>query len=182
MSKVYAARSVAKKHIVEQCGNCNLKKNSNGLYNHDDIVKVQETIKGNFNGVFLDHNSGLGMIKLINSTNNKINLVTTNQMISADSVINKAKKDAMTATAAAKKKDKSAEDVEPTIAKREEAKREAKRQNTTNQTIIGTKEGVIEILKRLVGGNILDTVTKTANASRDKSIDEYKLHDVFQIA
>ena len=88
MSKVYASRSVSKKHIVEQCENCNLKKNRNGLYNHDDIVKVQETIEGKLNEVFLDHESGLGMIKLLESTNNKINTVTTNQMISADSVIN----------------------------------------------------------------------------------------------
>ncbi len=129
---------------MEQCGNCNLKKNSNGLYNHEDIVKVQETIEGKLNEVFLDHDSGLGMIKLLDSTNNEINSVTTNQMISADSVINKAKKDAMAATAAAKTKDKSAEDVEPTITKREDANREAERQNITNQTIVGTKEGVIE--------------------------------------
>ena len=182
MSEVYAARSVARKHIVEQCENCNLKKNNNGLYNHDDIVKVQETIEGKLNEVFLDHDSGLGMIKLLDSANNEINSVKTNQMISADSVINKAKKDAMTATAAAKKKDKGADEVEPTITKRDEAKREAERQNITNQTIVGTKEGVIEILKRLVGGDILDTVTKTADASRDKSIDDYNLHDVFQLA
>jgi hypothetical protein len=182
MSEVYAAQIVAKKHIVEQCENCNLKKNSNGLYNHDDIVKVQETIEGKLNEVFLDHESGLGMIKLLDSTDNKINTVTTNQMISADSVINKAKKEAMTATAAAKKKDKAAKDVEPTITKREEAKRKAKRQNITNQTIVGTKEGIIKILKRLVGGDILDTVTKTADASRDKSIDNYKLHDVLWLA
>ena len=70
MSKVYAARSVAKKHIVEQCENCNLKKNS--MYNHDGIVKVQETIEGKLNEVFLDHNLGLGMIKLLDSTNNEI--------------------------------------------------------------------------------------------------------------
>ena len=182
MSEVPASQSVSKKHIVELCGNFNLKKNSNGLNNHDDIVKVQETIESKLNEVFLDHDSGLGMIKLIDSTDNKINLVTTNQMISADSVINKAEKDAMTATAAAKKKDKSAEEVEPTITKREGAKREAERQNITNQTIVGTKEGVIEILKRLVGGDILDTVTKTADASRDKGIDDYKLHDIFQLA
>ena len=105
MSKVYVARSVAKKHIVEQWVNCNLKKNSNGLYNHDNIVKVRETIEGKLNEVFLDHDLGMGMIKLLDSIDNAINLVTTNQMISADSVINQAKKDAMTATAAAKKKD-----------------------------------------------------------------------------
>ena len=133
--------------------------------------------------MFLDHYLGLGMIKLLDSSNNAINLITTYQMISADSVINQAKKDAMTATAAAKKNDKSAEEVEPTITKREEAKREAIWQNITNQTIvIGTKEGVIEILKHLEGGDILDTVTKTADTSRDKSIDDYKLHDVFQLA
>jgi hypothetical protein len=73
MSKFYAERSVSKKHIVEQCENCNLKKNSNGLYNHDDFVKVQETIKGKLNKVFPDHKSGLEMIKLLDSTNNEIN-------------------------------------------------------------------------------------------------------------
>ena len=49
MSEVYVAQSVAKKHTVEQCGYCNLKKNSNGLYNHDDIVKVREKIEGKLN-------------------------------------------------------------------------------------------------------------------------------------
>ena len=34
----------------------------------------------------------------------------------------------------------------------------------------------------LVGGDILNTVTKTADASRDKSIDDYTLHDVIQLA
>ena len=182
MSEVYAARSVAKKHIVEQCATCNLKKNSNGLYNHDDIVKVRETIEGKLNEVFLDHDSGLGMVKLLDTNDNAINNVTTIQMISADSVINQARKEAMTATTAARKKDKLAVEVTPAITKRDEAKREAERQNITNQTIVGTKEGVIEILKHLVGGDILDTVTKTADASRDKSIDDYKLHEVFQLA
>ena len=145
MSKVYAAQSLANKHIVEQCGNCNLKKNNNGLYNHDDIIKVCKTIKGKLNKVFLDKNTGLRMIKLLDNTDNAINLVKTNQMISADSVINNAKNEAMTATEADRKKDKNAEEVEPTITKRGEAKREAKWQNITNQTIIGTKEGIIEV-------------------------------------
>ena len=182
MSEVYAARSVARKHIVEQCADCNLKKNSNGLYNHDDIVKTRETIKGKLNEVFLDHESGLNMIKLLDTSDNAINSVTTTQMVTAISLINQSKKDAATATAAARKKDKDAAEIIPTITTREEAKREAERQNITNQTIVGTKEGVIEIMKRLIGGDILDTVTKIADASRDKSIDEYKLHKVFQLA
>ncbi len=48
--------------------------NSNGLYNHDDIVKVQETIKGKLNEVFLDHKSGLGMIKLLDAPTTKSTL------------------------------------------------------------------------------------------------------------
>ena len=88
----------------------------------------------------------------------------------------------MTATAAACKKDKNADEVKTTIKTRQEAKREAERQNITNQTVIGTKEGIIKVLKRLVGGDILDTVTKTAKASRDKSINNYTLHKVLQLA
>ena len=135
MSEVYVAQRISKNHIVEQCANWNLNKNNNGLYNHDDIVKVHETIKGKLNEVFLDHNTGLGMIKLLddNNNNNAINLVKTNQMISADSVIKYALKKAMTATTAACKKDKNADKVEPSIKKWEEAKHQAKRQNITNQ-------------------------------------------------
>ena len=103
MREVYVARSVAKKHIVEQHVNCNLKKNNNGLYNHNNIVKVRKTIKRKLNKVFLDHNTGLGMIKLLADMHNTIKMVKTNQMISVDNVINKAKKEAMTSMVARKK-------------------------------------------------------------------------------
>jgi hypothetical protein len=43
-------------------------------------------------------------------------------MISAESLINNSKKEAITATAAACKKDKNADEVEATIKTREEAK------------------------------------------------------------
>ena len=135
MSEVYMAQSVAKKHILEQCGNCNLKKNNNGVYNHDDIVKVRKTIEGKLNEVFLDHNTGLGMIKLLDNMNNTINMVKSNQMISVCNVINDAKKEAMIASGAARKKDKTVDKVEPMITTREEAKHEAERQNITNQTL-----------------------------------------------
>ena len=116
------------------------------------------------------------MIKLLDDTKNAIKMVKTNQMISVDNVIKEATKEAITTIAAARKKGKNADEVETTIKTKEEANHEAKRQNITIQTIVGTKEGVIENLNRLVGGNILDTVTKTANASRDKSINNYTLH------
>ena len=64
-------------------------------------------------------------------------------MISADSVIKDALKEAITATTADQKKGKNADEVKPSITKWEEAKREAKQQNINNQTIVGTKEGII---------------------------------------
>jgi hypothetical protein len=177
---------VFRAHIVEQCADCNVKKNSNGLYNHDDIVKAKETIEGKLKEVFLDHILGLTMVDLLDTKNNTINIVKTTQMITADALITQAKKDAMAAEATAKKVAKSlgtAEvEVNTIIMTREEAKREAERQNIANQTIVGTKVGLVDVLKRLIGGAILDTVIKIANGSRDKSIDDYKLHEVFQLA
>jgi hypothetical protein len=67
MSKVDAGRSVARTHIVEHCGDCNVKKNSDGLYNHNVVVKAKETIKGKLKEVFLDHVSGLTMINLLDT-------------------------------------------------------------------------------------------------------------------
>ena len=93
MSEVYAARLVAKKHIVEQCEECNVKKNSNGLYNHDSIVKAKETIEGKLNEVFLDHPSGLTMKDLLGTADNEINNVTTTHLVTADALLIQAKKE-----------------------------------------------------------------------------------------
>ena len=81
---------VSTKHIVEQCVDCNVKKNSNGLYNHDDVVKAKETIEGKLKEVFLDHIPGLTMVDLLDTNDNAINNVTTTQMITADMLITRA--------------------------------------------------------------------------------------------
>ena len=124
------------------------------------------------------------MANLLDTKDNAINSVTTTQMVTADALITQAKKDAVVADAAAKKaaKQLSTEAVEMIIMTREEAKWEAERQNIANQTIVGTKDGLVEVLKRLIGGAILDQVTKITDGSRDKSINAYKLREVFQLA
>jgi hypothetical protein len=147
MSDVYAAQSNAKKHIVEQCANCNIKKNSNGLYNHDDIVKAKETIEGVLKEVFLDHMSGEKMIKLLDTNNNAINITTTTQMVTVEMLLSQAKKEAAVAVAAAKKAAKSLgkdeAEVKTAVMTQDEANREANKQNIANQTIIGTKVGLV---------------------------------------
>ena len=105
------------------------------------------------------------MKDLLATIDNDINNVTTTQMVTADALIAQAKKDAAVADAAAKKVAKTlgTDAVDTIIMTREEANREAERQNIANQTLVGTKDGLVEVLKRLIGGAILDPVTKIAN-------------------
>jgi hypothetical protein len=95
-------------------------------------------------------------------------------MVTADMLINQAKKEATAAAAAAKKVAKAlgmdAVEVKTAIMTQEEAKREANKQNIANQTIVGTKVGLVEVMKRIIGGDILDIVTKIPDGRRDKSI------------
>jgi hypothetical protein len=81
-----------------------------------------------------------------------------------------------------KKKGKDAAAIELETTTHEEAKRNAERQNNTNQTIVGTKESIIKVLNRNVGTTILDAITKTPDASRDRSIDDYTLFKLMQHA
>ena len=46
----------------------------------------------------------------------------------------------------------------PTITTRTEAQEEADRLNIINQSIIGTKEGIVEAISKLVGSNITDAI------------------------
>ena len=74
------------------------------------------------------------MIKLLDDTDNAINMVKTNQMISVDNVISNAKKEAATASAAACKKDKNADKVKPTITTREEKKLWAQKKESSKSS------------------------------------------------
>ncbi len=51
-----------------------------------------------------------------------------------------------------------------------------------NQLVIGTKEGIIEAITKLVGSDITNTILWMANGSNHKSINNFKLFDVLQVA
>jgi hypothetical protein len=51
-----------------------------------------------------------------------------------------------------------------------------------NQSVIGTKEGVVEAMTKLVGSDITDAVLQTANGSNHKSINVYTLFAVVAAA
>jgi hypothetical protein len=46
---------------------------------------------------------------------------------------------------------------------------------------MGTKEGVINALCCIFGANILDKVTKTANGSNNRNINNYTLYNVMLV-
>ncbi len=54
--------------------------------------------------------------------------------------------------------------------------------NVINQSVIGTKEGIVEALTKLVGSNITDAILQTADGSDHKSINNFTLFNVMKVA
>jgi hypothetical protein len=79
------------------------------------------------------------MVKLLDTKDNAINITTTTQMVTVDMLLGQAKKEAAAAAAAAKKVAKllgtDVVKVKTAAMTREEANREADKQNIANQTI-----------------------------------------------
>jgi predicted transcriptional regulator len=70
----------------------------------------------------------------------------------------------------------------PTFTTRTEAQEEADRLNVINQSVIGTKEGIVEAVSKPVGSDITDAILRTADGSDFKSIDDYTLYEVMKVA
>ncbi len=70
----------------------------------------------------------------------------------------------------------------PIITTRAKAQEEADQLNVINQSVTGAKEGAIEAITKLVGSNITDAVLCTANGSNHKSIKNFTLFNVMQVA
>jgi hypothetical protein len=70
----------------------------------------------------------------------------------------------------------------PIITTQAEAKEEANQLNVINQSVIGAKEGAIEAITKLVGNNITDAILCTTNGSNHKSVNDFTLFDVMQVA
>jgi hypothetical protein len=54
--------------------------------------------------------------------------------------------------------------------------------NVINQSVIGAKEGTIEAITKLVGSDITDAILRTANGSNHKSINDFMLFNIMQVA
>jgi hypothetical protein len=54
--------------------------------------------------------------------------------------------------------------------------------NVINQSIIGVKEGIVKAITKLVGSNITNAILQTADRSNHKSINDFKLFNVWLVA
>jgi len=54
--------------------------------------------------------------------------------------------------------------------------------NIINQSVIGAKEGAVEAITKLVSSDITDAILCTADGSNHKSIEDFTLFDIMQVA
>ncbi len=54
--------------------------------------------------------------------------------------------------------------------------------NIINQLVIGAKEAAVEAITKLVGSNITNAILRTADGSDHKSVDDFTLFDIIQVA
>ena len=181
-SDVHLARGEAKDTVMDNMAHVNLPTNSNKQYDHDEIIKVVKTVTRVLTETFNELSDGKGMSELLDSTPNDINSVKTTQSVSYMAILKESKEEAAKANKAAKAKDPNAAIIMPMIMDIEAARGEADRRNMYTQTVVGTKEGMVLALRKIVGAHIIDKIAKTPDGSDNVSIDDYTLHDIIQCA
>ena len=125
---------------------------------------------------FNPSNPGKGMEKLFNDGNILLMLVKSTDTILAGSIIKAAEKRADKLTAMTGKT------ILPSIPAQAKAQEEANRLNVINQLVIGTKEGVVKAITKMVCSNFINAILRTANSNDHKSIDEFTLYKVMKLA
>jgi hypothetical protein len=179
---VHLARGEARDTVMESMAHVKLITNSNKQYDHDEWIKVTKTVRRVLTETFNEHSNGKGMSELLDKALNEVNAIKTTQSVHYQTILQASKEAAAKATKAAKAKDVSAAVIAPLILDIEMARAEADRCNMYNQTVVGTKEGMVLALRKIVGAHIIDKIAKTPDGSDNVSIDDYTLHDIIQCA
>ena len=171
----YMARATTKQQVLDVINKLTLHTNEHGQYTHDAILLIQKGIQRVLVSQFNPSDPGKGMVKLLDNGDNILSRVQSTS-ITAKLVLKSAKKraDALSTT--------TGKTILPTITARTEAQEEADRLNVINQSVIGAKEGVVEVASKLVGSNITDTILRTADGSDHKSIDDFTLYEMIKVA
>jgi hypothetical protein len=170
----YTARATTNQQVLDGVNKLTLQTNKHVQYMHDAILLLQKGIPRVLISQFNPSNPGKGMEKLLDDGNNLLTLVKSTDVITASYVIKEAKKRVDKLTASTGKP------ISPSITARVEAQEEADQLNVINQSVIGTKEGVVEAITKLVGSNVTNAILRTANGSDHKSINDLVVHGVLE--
>jgi hypothetical protein len=172
----YTAQATTKQQVLDGIKKLTLQTNKNGQYTHDAILLLQKGIWRVLQSRFNPSNLGKGMEKLLNTSDNRLTLVKLTDVITAGFMIKKAKQNAEVLSISTGKT------VLPIITTQAEAQEEADQLNVINQLVIRAKEGAVEAITKLVGSDITDTILRTADGSDHKSVNNFTLFDVMQVA
>jgi hypothetical protein len=155
----YTARATTKQQVLDGINKLTLQTNKHGQYTHDAILLIQKSIQHVLVSQFKPSDPGKGMVKLLDNCNNILMWVQSTNAITAKSVLKSAKKraDKLSTT--------TVKSVLPTFTTQTEAQEEAGQLNVINQSVIGTKEGVVEAVSKLVGSDITDAILWTADGT-----------------
>jgi hypothetical protein len=172
----YTARARMKQQVLNGIKKLTLQTNKNGQYMHNAILLLQKSIRHILQSQFNPSNPGKGMEKLLDTGDNQLTLVKSTNAIMARSMIKKAKQNAKVLLILTGKT------VLPIITTQVEAQEEANQLNVINQLVIGAKEVAVKAITKLVSSNITNAILCTANGSDHKSVNNFTLFDVMQVA
>ncbi len=172
----YMVQAMTKQQVLDGIKKLTLQTNKNGQYTQDAIPLLQKGIWRVLQSQFNPSNPGKGMEKLLDTGDNQLTLVKSTDAITAGSVIKNANQNAKVLLISTGKT------VLSIITTRVEAQEEANQLNVINQSAIGAKEGAIEAITELVSSNITDAILRTADGNNYKSVNNFTLLDVMQVA
>ena len=171
---IITARNTARELVETRIGELELRKNSAGQYDHDDIMTLKKGIENVLGSQWNALTPGKGVKMLLEKTPNVLTKIKETDVIDTDSILKTSKEEAATANAAA------ASGAEPAVAKitaRVDAESEADRQNIARQAAIGAKEGTAAGISKHVGTDVTDSVLREADGNA-KKVDEWHLHEI----
>lgn len=177
---LFRVRPEAAERVLKDCTELVLPKNEVGGYAYNDATNLIKELERILTKQLFE-DSDNGMLGLSYTASNTINSYKAN-------IATKKKDVIATAKAAADKQNdlnKAAGNWDSTIVEPEftssgtDAQDEADRINTYRLAAIGVKEGIAAGITQLIGKDNTNLILRSADGSRMKSVDEYKLHQLW---
>ena len=173
---IYTARANANAHIIQITEHLTLDKDDTGRWTADGAERYIQDFRAQLAACYNESQPGEGMTKLGLDGTNELTSIKSTDRITPDTILRESKAEAARINA---RLPVGAPEIPPTIETRADAKVEADDRNYAIQATIGTKEGSVTFMRKAVGDDIVDQVTKHSDG-RPKTVDDWKLSDLFK--